>query len=236
MHWVLMHDDNIQRVTGVDRALTAYTWNELQSVKVKSIPEYRRWKCLEGVCENNPAQWKCVDPPCPGNPGPYGDWMMANMYTGDPQPIGELEAMLTFAHKNKLMVEIDVKNGDMQTLVNVVEKTKMMSNVFFCPWEWQHAVEIRRASKAASIYIACDSGGCIDTAQSLPAQGVAIRWNNGDPEHNLNRMRQIVDAGLGAHVYEVDLPGDLEALKNSGIPCSFDTNSPKLGHAKMQRL
>jgi hypothetical protein len=109
-----MHDDNIQRVTGVDRDLTTFTWNELQSVQVKGIPEYRRWKCLEGVCDDDdPARWKCVDPPCPSDSA-HGDWMMANMYTGEPQPIGELEPMLAFARKNKLMVEIDVKNGDMK--------------------------------------------------------------------------------------------------------------------------
>jgi len=47
-------------------------------------------------------------------------------------------------------------------------------------------------------------------------------------------MREITAAGLGVHVYEVDLPGDLEALKASGIPCSFDTNSPKLAHEKVR--
>jgi len=40
--------------------------------------------------------------------------MMANMYKGPAVPVGELESMLEFAHKNKLMVEIDIKNGDMQ--------------------------------------------------------------------------------------------------------------------------
>ena len=95
-----------------------------------------------------------------------------------------------------------------------------------------HAAAIRRASKSASIYIACESGVCLQTAKDLPAQGVAIRWSNGNPETSLSQMREIVDAGLGVHVYEVDLPGDLEAIKKSGIPCSFDTNSPKLAHEK----
>jgi hypothetical protein len=92
-----------------------------------------------------------------------------------------------------LMVEIDSQHGDMGSwLAALVEKTIMMSIVFFCPWGARHAAVLRAASPNAAIYIACDGGVCIDTAKELPAQGVAIRWTNSDPASGLNRMHASV--------------------------------------------
>ena len=43
----------------------------------------------------------------------------------------------------------------------------------------------------------------------------------------VGKVKQIRDAGLAVHTYEIDYEADLKAIQGSGIPMTLDTNRPE---------
>ena len=129
-----------------------------------------------------------------------------------------------------------MKAGNMSSLVDLVEKKKMVGKSFFCPWEEETAQALRQRSKLIRIYTACenpnDVAGCIAVANSVGAQGIAVRWLS---EAEMERITmEIHDAGLAIHAYEIDTNADLSRIAASNLSLTLDTNRPQAAHQRLQ--
>jgi len=105
-HWLLMHDDDARRVTDIDPGDNTWVQNQ----------PWEKLKQLNVVKNEKRNKRKCESPyNCPVTDD--GNWFDGNHYEGPPVPIGEFEPVLLFAKEHGYIVEIDIKSGDMSSLV-----------------------------------------------------------------------------------------------------------------------
>jgi len=79
---------------------------------------------------------------------------------------------------------------------------------------------LRAKSRDISIYTDCDGPeipDCIAQAKSCEANGVAMRWTGG-PGEMIAKARDVINAGLAVHVYEID---DEVACLYGNPPCLY---------------